>query len=80
MHSLIGPVITSEGGYAFDLWTSERGLSRSFRYLRVEDAHYARRFEIRSHGNGPAGAAIACATVAQFASALQQRTRRTATA
>jgi hypothetical protein len=80
MHALIGPVVTSEGGYAFDLWTYNEGLSRSFCYRPVEDAYYARRFEIRSHGKGPAGVAVACATVDQFASALGETNRRTPTA
>ena len=75
MHAVVGPVVTQEGGYAFDLWTPEGGLSRSFCYRRVEDACYARRFEIRSHSKGLADLAVACATVDQFASALERKIR-----
>lgn len=70
MLSVVGPVITREGGYAFDSWTPERGLSRGYAYRRVEDAHYARKAEIRSFGRGPAAPMVACATIDEFASIL----------
>jgi hypothetical protein len=38
MSALVGPVLIRDGGYAFDIWTPEEGLSRSFRYRRAEDA------------------------------------------
>jgi hypothetical protein len=37
-----------EGGYAFDCWTPEEGLSRGYTYGRIDDARYARNIEIRS--------------------------------
>lgn len=61
MHTVVGPVVTRGGGFAFDLWTPEGGLAHSFCYGLVEDAHYARRFEIKSHiGN------VDCADADEF--------------
>jgi hypothetical protein len=42
MQIVVGPVLTRKGGYAFDCWTPEQGLSPGYTYGRVEDAHYAR--------------------------------------
>jgi hypothetical protein len=66
MHVVVGPVLTREGGYAFDSWTSENGLSHSYIYRRVEDACYACKAEIRSPGKGHGGRIVACSTVAEF--------------
>ena len=41
MAAIIGPVLLREGGYAFDAWTPEQGLSRGYVYHRIEDAYYA---------------------------------------
>ena len=67
---VIGPVVTREGGYAFDLWTPENGLAHSFRYQLVEDACYARKYEIKSQPSKIAGCLIACATLDEFTAAL----------
>jgi hypothetical protein len=67
MHIVVGPVLTRKGGYAFDCWTPEEGLSRGYTYGRVEDAHYARNVEIRSRNKGGWDDAIACNTVDDFA-------------
>ena len=56
-----------EGGYAFDRWTPEEGLSRGYTYGRIEDAHYARNIEIRSRNKGRSDQTIACSTVDEFA-------------
>jgi hypothetical protein len=56
-----------EGGYAFDCWTPEDGLSRGYAYGRIEDAHYARNVEIRSCKKGYSDQMIACNTVDDFA-------------
>jgi len=66
MHIVVGPVLTRKGGYAFDSWTPERGLSLGFAYGRVEDAHYARKVEIRSGREGCSDKTIACSTVDEF--------------
>jgi hypothetical protein len=63
----VGPVLTRKGGYAFDCWTREQGLSLGYTYGRVEDAHYARNVEIRSGEKGRSDKMIACTTVDEFA-------------
>ena len=61
MQIVLGPVLTRKGGYAFDCWTPEKGLSRGYIYGRIEDAHYARNVEIRSSDQ-----TIACSIVDDF--------------
>jgi hypothetical protein len=46
MQIVVGPILTRQGGYAFDCWTPEQGLSPGYTYGRVEDAYYARKVEI----------------------------------
>ncbi len=69
---VIGPVITREGGYAFDLWSPEAGMIRGFRYRRVEDACYARKYEIKSRPGKLTDSVLACATVDEFTAVLSQ--------
>jgi hypothetical protein len=66
MQIVVGPVLTRKGGYAFDCWTPERGLSRGYAYGRIEDAHYARKVEIRCRKSGCSNHLIACSTVNDF--------------
>ena len=73
MHTVFGPVITREGGYAFDSLTDEEGLNRSFSYLRVEDAYYARKADIRSHTGSRGDRMVVCSTLDEFSSALAAR-------
>ena len=73
MHAVVGPILMKEGCYAFDLWTPEEGLSRGYPYRRVEDAHYARKVEIKSRGRGRPGPTVACSTVDEFISAIVER-------
>jgi hypothetical protein len=73
MHTVVGPVVvTRDGGFGFDLWTPEEGLSRGFSYRRIEDAYYARKLEIRSRIRSLARPMVACSTVDEFASALAE--------
>ena len=39
-----------KGGYSFDCWTPEEGLSRGYTYGRIEDARYARNVENPQQG------------------------------
>ena len=64
--NLVRPVLTRKGGYSFDCWTPEKGLSRGYAYGRIEDAHYARKVEIRSHKKGYSDHTIDCSTVDDF--------------
>src|ERR1700720_3882069 len=73
MQTVVGPILTKEGGYAFDMWTPEEGLSRGYAYRRVEDAHYARNAEIRSRGRGRPLLALTCNTLDEFTSAVAER-------
>ena len=66
MQIVLGPVLTRNGGYAFDCWTPEEGLSRGYTYGRIEDAHYARNVEIRSRNNRSSDQTIGCSTVDEF--------------
>jgi hypothetical protein len=66
MQIVLGPVLTRKGGYAFDCWTPEEGLSRGYTYGRIEDAHYARNVEIRSRNKRNSDQTIACSTVDEF--------------
>jgi hypothetical protein len=67
MQIVLGPVVARKGGYAFDCWTREEGLSRGYTYGRIEDARYARNIEIRSDNNKRSlDQTIACSTVDEF--------------
>jgi hypothetical protein len=66
MQIVVGPVLTRKGGYAFDCWTPEEAFSRGYAYDRIEDAHYARKVEIRSREKGHSDHVIACNTVDDF--------------
>lgn len=61
---VLGPIVARGGGFVFDCWTAGGGLKSGFVYRRVEDAHYARKYEIRVH-RSYAGT-IACSTVDEF--------------
>ena len=47
MAIVIGPVLIRANGYSFDTWTAGKGVTRSYPYRRIEDAHYARNAEIK---------------------------------
>jgi hypothetical protein len=67
MQIVVGPVLTRKGGYAFDCWTPEQGLSPGYTYDRIQDAYYARKVEIRSPKQDCSHEIIACSTVDEFA-------------
>jgi hypothetical protein len=69
MPVVVGPVLTREGGFAFDSWTQKDGLSRGYVYRRIEDAYYARNAELRASDKADAGATVACGTADEFARA-----------
>jgi hypothetical protein len=66
MQIVIGPILTREGGYAFDAWSPEEGFRRGYTYHRIEDAHYARKFEIRCRHEGRPDDLVPCNTVDEF--------------
>jgi hypothetical protein len=73
MHTVVGPILAKEGGYAFDIWTPEEGLSCGYAYRRIEDAHYARNLEIRSRKRGRPLSPLTCDTLDEFTSAVAER-------
>jgi hypothetical protein len=66
MGIIIGPVLMRADGYAFDTWTATKGVTRGYRYRRIEDACYARNAEIRAFAQGCGAAAIVCHTLDEF--------------
>jgi hypothetical protein len=70
MRVVLGPIVTRDGGFAFDSWTPDKGLSRGYSYRRIEDAHYARKVEMRSRAPSFAGPMVACSTLDEFSSVL----------
>jgi hypothetical protein len=66
MNNVIGPVLTRPGGYGFDVWTVANGVTRGYPYRRIEEAHYARKAEIRASAQARGPAAIVCQTVDEF--------------
>jgi hypothetical protein len=66
MNIVIGPVLRRTGGYAFDTWIADKGMTRSYHYDRVEHAYYARNAEIKASAQGRAPAAIVCQTLDEF--------------
>ncbi|HEX3418325.1 MAG TPA: hypothetical protein VHT21_18265 [Stellaceae bacterium] len=51
-------------GYGFDIWNAGKGVTRGYPYRRIEDAHYARKAEIKAQGRTVA--AIVCQTLDEF--------------
>ena len=66
MGTVIGPVLKRADGYGFDIWNAGKGMTRGYPYRRIEDAHYARKAEIKAFAQGRAVAAIVCQTVDEF--------------
>jgi hypothetical protein len=66
MGIVIGPVLKRPDGYSFDVWTPPKGVTRGYPYHRVEDAHYARKAEIRASAQCRAPAASVCQTLDEF--------------
>ena len=81
MGVVVGPVLTRPGGYAFDIWTVEYGVSHGYVYRRIEDANYARKAAINRAVTGsgifdglePLEDICICATLEQFMTELIER-------
>jgi hypothetical protein len=73
VHAVVGPIVTRDGGYAYDCWTPAKGLERGYAYRRIDDAYYARNVEIRAGAGDHAGRALACGTIDEFTSAVAER-------
>jgi hypothetical protein len=66
MGIVIGPVLRRTDGYGFDIWTAGKGVTRGYPYRRIEDAHYARKAEIKASAQARAVAASVCQTLDEF--------------
>jgi hypothetical protein len=66
MSLVIGPVLRHADGYAFEAWTTGKGVTRSYPYHRIEHAYYARNAEIKASARGRAPVAIVCQTLDEF--------------
>jgi hypothetical protein len=66
MGIVIGPVLRRADGYIFDTWTASKGVILGYPYRRIEDAHYARKAEIKASAQGHAPSAIVCQTLDEF--------------
>ncbi len=64
--SVIGPILTRHGGYAFDTWEPGVGLTRGIGYRRIGDAYYARNALINDRGPEATGRPIVCSTLDEF--------------
>ena len=76
MYAVIGPVLSKSNGYGFEVWTPETGARPSFSYPLVQEAHYARRSEMRRRGGRIGGvAAVLCGTIEEFAAEVSAASR-----
>ncbi len=76
MAAVVGPVLARQGGYAFDVWTIEDGLSCGALYPRIESALEARDAAIAFTLPARLGARIeisVCDSFEEFFSELAER-------
>ena len=66
MRIVIGPVLRRADGYGFDTWTAGQGVAPGYSYRRIEDARYARNFEISASAQNGTPVAIICQTLDEF--------------
>jgi hypothetical protein len=69
---IIGPVLTQQGGYAFDIWTETKGRKPGFTYRRIADAYYARNHEIAEWMSTDGFDPIICNTLAEFMAEIDE--------
>jgi hypothetical protein len=62
--TFIGPVVSREGGFAFDTFSLASGLKRGFAYRCVEQADYDRKTTLRRAAVN--ALLIPCDTLAEF--------------
>jgi hypothetical protein len=67
MNAIVGPVLARPGGFAFDIWQPASGRTPSFTYRRLDDAYYARNYELTQLQG------VACDTLAAFVAELVEQ-------
>ena len=63
---LVSPVISRNGGYAFDTFAASDGLKRGFPYRRVEQANYDRKATLLGFHLPHGFIMLACETAHEF--------------
>jgi hypothetical protein len=63
---LVSPVVSRDGGFAFDTFTPAAGLSCGFAYRRIEQASYDRRTTLLRLLGADGHAVVACETLGEF--------------
>jgi hypothetical protein len=66
MYVVIGPVLTRNDKYRFDMWAADEGTIPGYSYRRIEDAYYARNATIKAFAAECARAPIVCQTLDAF--------------
>jgi hypothetical protein len=67
---IVGPILKRSGGYAFDIWTAAKGVSRGCSYRRIEDAYYDRKVTLETFRRPPAPTVTVCETFDSFQDAI----------
>jgi hypothetical protein len=63
---LLGPIVSRNGGFAFDTFTNAVGTTPGFTYRRVEQAKYDRNATMLGLRRASGFVTIACETVDEF--------------
>jgi hypothetical protein len=63
---LVSPIVSREGGFAFDTFSTTAGLTPGFAYRRIEQANYDRKITLQSLPRATGFAVVACETLAEF--------------
>jgi hypothetical protein len=63
---LLGPIVSRNGGFAFDTFTDATGITPGFTYRRVEQAKYDRNATLLGLHRASGVVTVACETVDEF--------------
>jgi hypothetical protein len=63
---LISPIVSRDGGFAFDTFSTAAGLTPGFTYRRIEQASYDRKITLQSLPRASGFAIVACETLGEF--------------
>jgi hypothetical protein len=63
---LVSPIVSRDGGFAFDTFSTAAGLTPGFAYRRIEQASYDRKTTLHSLPRTTGFAVVACETLGEF--------------
>jgi hypothetical protein len=63
---LVGPIVSRNGGFAFDTFCEPDGLKRGYPYRRVEQANYDRKTTLLALSRAREFVMTACETIFEF--------------